>query len=135
MRDARRQERVPLRARVWCEDEEVTLYVSAVDASDGGVRVRTAKHFERGREVRLGFSGPEGEAVATARVAWSSVDGGETPAMGLELTDFARGREVFDAMVRRARRRRDRISSPVPFDPRSLPSVTEGGGPEGSEAP
>lgn len=106
--------RIPLRARVWCEDEEVTLYVPTVDVSDGGMCVRTGRAFEEGRQVRIGLSGPEGEAVATARVAWSR-PAMKTPATGLKLEEFVRGREVYARMVARARCNRARVEDPAPM--------------------
>ena len=110
------RERIPLRARVWCEDEEVTLYVPAVDVSDGGMCVRTGRTFEEGHIVRVGVSGPEGEAVANARVAWSRPTR-DTPATGLHIEDFIRGREVFEKMVARARRHvEDATEEPEPID-------------------
>lgn len=107
--------RIPLRARVWCEDEEITLYVPAVDVSDEGMCVRTGRPFEEGQRVRLGMSGPEGEAVATARVAWSRPTR-DTPATGLHIEQFVRGRDVFEKMVKAARERSDRVGDPEPFD-------------------
>ena len=106
--------RIPLRARVWCEDDEVTLYVPTVDVSDGGMCVRTGRTFEEGRQVRVGFSGPEGDAVATARVAWSRPSR-QTPATGLQLEEFVQGREVFAKMVARARNNRARVEDPTPL--------------------
>lgn len=107
--------RVPLRLRVWCEDEEVTLYVPAVDVSERGMCVRTGRTFEEGRRVTVGVSGPEGEAIATARVAWSRAER-DTPATGLQLERFVRGREVFAKLVARARRNRERVEDPDEID-------------------
>src|SRR6185503_3139329 len=101
MEDGRRHHRVPMRARVWCEGEGLTLYVPALDVSAGGLCVRTSRPFAQGQKVRLGVSGPEGEAVLRARVAWSR-DDDDAPAMGLEVIDFVRGREVFEALLLRA---------------------------------
>src|SRR5688500_5298874 len=105
--DGRKHHRVPVRARVWCEGEELTLYVPALDVSAGGLCVRTSRPFAQGLHVRLGVSGPEGEAVARARVAWSREGGDEAPAMGLELIDFVQGREIFEAILERARAREE----------------------------
>ena len=136
--DERRKgdERIPLRARVWCEDEEVTLYVPAVDVSDGGVCVRTAHPFEEGQEVRLGLSGPEGDAVVTARVAWSRPTR-DTPATGLSLGDFESGREVFEKMVSKARRNARRLRSPLPIPQPSIrqQSMEKRPGPDGDSTP
>lgn len=113
----RGQERIPLRARVWCEDDEVTLYVPALDVSDGGLCIRTGHPFEEGRTVRLGLSGPEGDAVALARVAWSRPTR-NTPATGLSLESFETGRDVFEEMVSKARRKAHRLRSAAPLQPR-----------------
>lgn len=94
----------------WCEDDEVTLYVPAVDVSDDGMCGRTGCPFAKGHELRIGFSGPEGEGVATARVVWSSPSRG-TPATGLSLEGFESGREVFEKMVERARGNARRLRS------------------------
>ena len=104
--------RIPLSARVWCDDEEVTLYVPAVDVSDGGICLRTSRRFETGRRVRLGICGPEGEAVISARVVWSRPSDEHTPATGLSLEGFERGCDVFERMVANARHRAERISRP-----------------------
>ncbi|MBX3272928.1 MAG: PilZ domain-containing protein [Sandaracinaceae bacterium] len=95
--------RIPLRTKVWCEDEGVTLYVPALDVSDDGICVSTGRTFEVGARLSVGVRGPEGEAVATARVAWSRPTRA-TPATGLQIEGFVRGRDVFDRLVERARR-------------------------------
>ena len=107
--------RIPLSARVWCEDEEVTLYVPAVDVSERGMCVRTGRPLEEGRRVRVGMSGPEGEAVATARVAWSRPTR-DTPSAGLHIEEFLRGRDAFERMVKTAREKNERLVDPEPFD-------------------
>ena len=120
MDDDRRDghERIPFDERVWCEDSEVTLYVPALDASDGGLCVRTGRSFEEGRRVRVGVCAPEGDVVATARVAWSRPDR-PTPTAGLSIESFQEGREVFLAMVARARSRHARVEDPAVFEPDS----------------
>ncbi len=76
--------------------------------------VRTARPFPAGSRLRVGFSEPEGQAVAEARVAWSRPDR-STPAMGLQLTRFEVGEQIFDRIVERAQRRADRLSRPEPW--------------------
>lgn len=116
MNDRRKGDRrIPLSARVWCEDEEVTLYVPAVDVSEGGMCVRTGRPLEEGRRVRVGMSGPEGEAVATARVAWSR-PAHDTPSAGLHIEEFLRGRDAFERMVKAARDENEHLIDPEPFD-------------------
>ncbi|MGE0786474.1 MAG: PilZ domain-containing protein [Sandaracinaceae bacterium] len=110
-----RPPRATCRARVWCEDEDVTLYVRAMDVSEGGLCVRTARPFHEGQTVRVGISGSQGDAVAEARVAWSRPER-STPAMGLQLVRFERGAAVYEAIVSGALRRADRVSQPDPWD-------------------
>lgn len=111
---------------MWCEDGSVTLYVRAVDVSERGICVRTAAPFEAGRTLRLGLSGPSGDAIAEARVAWSNMER-STPAMGLEVTRFERGEGVFDAIVERARSRAARLSRPEPWGESPLPPAAGAG--------
>ena len=105
---------MPFRTRVWCEDADVTLYVRALDVSERGLCVRTPRPFDAGSTLRVGLSGPDGDAIAEARVAWSRPDRG-TPAMGLELTKFESGPGVFTALVERARARAAAVHAPEPW--------------------
>ncbi len=72
--------------------------------------VRTGRSFEEGQLVRIGVSSPDGDVEATARVAWSCSKR-NTPATGLHIEAFVRGREAFLSMVTRAR---DRLTVSTP---------------------
>lgn len=104
MEEQRRHPRVPIRQRVWCEGSDVTLYVQALNASRGGLFVRTASPADTGRQFRVSFSDLEdGEVVANVEVVWARHNGGDSgqPGMGVRILTFEKGADNFNRFVDR----------------------------------
>lgn len=108
MSDRRRHPRVPIRQRVWCEGPNVTLYVQALNASEGGLFVRAANPPSAGDRFRFSFTDlDDGEVVATVEVVWSRRGTGDSqPGMGVRTVRFEKGAECFDRFVARQRQAR-----------------------------
>ncbi len=104
MSEQRRYPRIPVRQRVWCEGEQLTLFVQALNVSRGGLFVRTASPPAAGDRVRISFRDlREGEVVAQTVVVWSRRDASaQQPGMGLRITGFERGATDFERFVVRA---------------------------------
>jgi uncharacterized protein (TIGR02266 family) len=98
--DHRRSPRVLLHRRVWCEGQDVTLYVRALNASAEGMFIRTPKPLEEGGSVRISFDTEVGQVVAEARVVWSrpAADGTQ-PGMGVEIVRFEQGADAYRALL------------------------------------
>jgi hypothetical protein len=100
MSEGRRHPRVRIHQHVWCEDDGLTLYVRAVNASDGGLFLRTPATF-RGRRLALSFDGPDGQPiVAIVEVVWSSELGQAPYGAGLRIVSFEQGADSYRAFVR-----------------------------------
>jgi uncharacterized protein (TIGR02266 family) len=104
MSEHRRHPRIPIRQRVWCEGDQLTLFVQALNVSRGGLFVRTANPPAEGDRVRISFRDlREGEVVAQTVVVWSRVEASvQQPGMGLRITAFERGANDFERFVARA---------------------------------
>jgi uncharacterized protein (TIGR02266 family) len=104
MSEHRRHPRVPVRQRVWCEGDQLTLFVQALNVSRGGLFVRTASPPAAGDRVRISFRGlREGEVVVQTVVVWTRQDAtAQQPGMGLRITGFERGATDFERFVARA---------------------------------
>lgn len=101
MSDQRRHPRVPVRQRVWCEGHNVTLYVQALNVSEGGLFVRTANPPPVGGSFRVSFDDlQEGEVVLQVEVVWTREGTGDAqPGIGLRIVDFEKGAETFSEFV------------------------------------
>lgn len=97
MSDQRRHPRIAIRQRVWCEGQNVTLYVQALNVSEGGLFVRTANPPTAGHRFRVSFTDlADEEVVATVEVMWSRRGSGDQqPGMGLRIVSFEAGSDVF----------------------------------------
>lgn len=103
MSDHRRTPRIPIRQRIWCEGEHLTLYVQALNVSTGGLFVRTANPPPPGQCFRVSFPDiEEGEIVAQVEVVWARQVAGEPlPGMGLRITTFEKGAQNFQRFLER----------------------------------
>lgn len=101
--EKRRHRRTPIRQRLWCEGEELTLYVQALNASAEGLFIRTPSPAEAGRRLRVSFRDPmAGRVVADVEVCWSrpGTSGGE-PGMGVRIVAFEEGSHAYSRFVDR----------------------------------
>jgi 3-isopropylmalate dehydratase large subunit len=89
MADQRKYRRIGVKKRVWCEGDDLTLYVQARDVSAEGFFIRTSAPPKPGQRFRISFADDSGNAVvAQTEVAWSRSATPETqPGMGLKITD------------------------------------------------
>jgi uncharacterized protein (TIGR02266 family) len=80
----------------------VTLYVQALNVSEGGLFVRTANPPPAGARFRVSFPDLEDEeVVATVEVMWSRrATGDQQPGMGVRIVEFEQGREAFERFLR-----------------------------------
>ena len=103
MGDHPRNPCIPIRQRIWCEGDNVTLYVQALNVSTGGLFVRTANPPHPGQRFRVSFTDlDEGEVVAQVEVVWARHAAGDpSPGMGLRIVTFERGADNFQRFVER----------------------------------
>lgn len=103
--ERRRHPRVPMSQPCWCESDEVTLYVKIVNASEGGVFLRTATPLEVGSRARLVFFSPDlgDEVVAdveVVRCVEEQPGRRRLPGMGLRFLSFEKNGDRFLDVVR-----------------------------------
>lgn len=86
--EARRHQRKILFTRCWCDGENVTLYVRILNASAGGLFVKTRTPFRPGTKVvvRWAFPGEKDEHLAMAEVVWKR-DERDPNGMGVKFID------------------------------------------------
>lgn len=99
MPDLRQHRRYDLRRRVWCEGERYTVALQTVNASREGVQVRTSIPPPPGTRVHLSLEEPGlGRMVAEAEVVWTRAEG-RHGAMGLRLTRFREGHDLWARLL------------------------------------
>ncbi len=105
-RNRRKSQRVHLNRRVWCEGENVTLYVPATNASERGLFLRTATPFPKGKRAKIDLELEGGGAIsAEVEVVWSRPPGTvdpTIPGMGLRILRFTRGEDDFNRFLEQA---------------------------------
>jgi len=89
----------------WCESDQATLYVKMVNASEGGVFLRTATPLDVGQRARLVFYSPEvgDEVVAEVEVVRTAAEqfgSGRLPGMGLRFLSFEKNGDRFLHLLR-----------------------------------
>lgn len=100
MNERRRTKRVGLRRRVWCEADRFTVWLTTVDASHDGLRVRTSIPPPPGTRVRVTLDEPgHGRIVADAEVVWT-LGVPNRGGMGLRIVSFVEGRELWPELLR-----------------------------------
>ncbi|MFW5920405.1 MAG: PilZ domain-containing protein [Polyangiales bacterium] len=101
--DKRRHHRTPIRQRLWCEGEDLTLYVQALNASAEGMFIRTPNPAEAGRRLRVSFrDAAGGRVVADVEVRWSRpAPGRGEPGMGVRIVGFEEGQKAYRRFVDR----------------------------------
>jgi uncharacterized protein (TIGR02266 family) len=113
--DNRRYPRAPFRHRVWCEAQDATVYVRALNASERGLFIRTASPEPEGRNLRISFEHEGRRVAAKVQVAWSRPPAnGAEPGMGVEIVDFEEGSDVYRELLERSRHDADRSVPPAP---------------------
>jgi len=109
-KDARRDDRVPLKARVDYEllSEDTFLFEYTSNVSRGGIFLATRNPLPVGTQLNLRFSLPSGEGTieTTGQVVWVNEykAGGKNlnPGMGIEFLDLdERDRESINGLVKR----------------------------------
>lgn len=99
MHDHRRHRRYDLRKRLWCEGDAYSVALATVNASEGGVQLRTSIPPPPGTKLRLSLEEPgAGRVVAEAEVVWARAGSGRG-AMGLRILSFTEGRDVWAALI------------------------------------
>lgn len=106
MSENRRHRRVSTRQRIWCEGDDITLYVQALNVSEEGIFVRTVSPPKVGSQFRVTFTDPDlGDIVARVVVVWTRTGNGEgqgqQPGMGLRIIRFEQGADEFRELLDR----------------------------------
>jgi uncharacterized protein (TIGR02266 family) len=100
----RRHPRFPIRQRVWCEGDQLTLYVQALNVSEGGMFVRTANPPETGERFKVSFVEGDEEVVAEVEVVWTRAGPTDSqPGMGVRIVSFEKGESSFRRWVESTR--------------------------------
>lgn len=97
-KEARKHRRVELKVRCWCTGGGTTLYVNILNASLGGLFVRTYTPFSPGDRISVLWKFPGGSSAhkVTAQVVWRRENGRHRveqgtplpPGMGLKFLDL-----------------------------------------------
>lgn len=91
MSENRKHMRVMSRLRCWCEGDNVTVYASIGNLSEGGIFLRTSTPLEAGSRATLRF-GSEHLVEMVARVVWVFAgDQGAPGGMGLAFEALDEG--------------------------------------------
>lgn len=106
MPDNRRHRRTPVRQLLWCESDDLTVYVQALNASAGGLFIRTPSPPEVGRRLRVTFDDAVGgTVVANVEVVWSRASSSNAApseaGMGVRIVGFERGSDSYRRFVDR----------------------------------
>ncbi len=79
----------------------MTLFGRITNASSEGAFIRTAAPLKKGDKARLVWNTPNGDrSVIKAEVAWVSDGTGSAPGLGLHLTHFELGEDLWVALLR-----------------------------------
>ena len=97
--DKRTHERFPITQRCWCESTNVTMYITIMNISRGGVFLKTAIPLPVGQKAKIMWKMADDQEVeAEAEVVWSCQGGSPgpqggfiMPGMGLKFVRFTRG--------------------------------------------
>ncbi|MBI5526693.1 MAG: PilZ domain-containing protein [Deltaproteobacteria bacterium] len=114
-KERRLHARIPLSTRCWCEGGGATLYVNIVNASAGGLFIRTQAPFSPGEAVTVRWHFPDDPATehnAAAQVVWKRQNP-LPPGMGLKFTEVKE--ETAKALKTLA------LRSPTPPPPAAVP--------------
>jgi hypothetical protein len=99
VKERRRHSRYVLRRRIWCEGDRFTVSVSSIDASEGGIQLRTSIPPPPGTRLRVSFEEPgHGKIVADVEVVWAK-PGKRSGGMGLKIVSFVEGQEHWAGLV------------------------------------
>jgi len=97
--DKRIHRRFPITQRCWCESTNVTMYITIMNISRGGVFLKTAIPLPVGQKAKIMWKMADDQEVeAEAEVVWSCQGGSPgpqggyiMPGMGLKFIRFTRG--------------------------------------------
>jgi len=102
--DKRRHPRFPITQRCWCESTNVTMYITIMNISRGGLFLKTAIPLPVGQKARILWKlADDQEVEAEAEVVWSCQGGGSghsgmlmMPGMGLRFVRVLKGQESLE---------------------------------------
>jgi uncharacterized protein (TIGR02266 family) len=106
--DKRGDQRFPITQRCWCESSNVTMYITIMNISRGGVFLKTAIPLPVGQKAKIMWKMADDQEVeAEAEVVWSCQGGSPgpqggfiMPGMGLKFIRFTRGGESIEQFLR-----------------------------------
>ncbi len=100
--DQRLHRRFPITQRCWCESTNVTMFITMLNISRGGLFLKTAIPLPVGQRARVVWkTADEQEIEAEAEVVWccqgTSLSGyTAAPGMGLRFIEVKRGQESLE---------------------------------------
>lgn len=102
--EKRKDPRFPITQRCWCESTNVTMYITIINISRGGVFLKTAIPLPVGQKTKIIWKMADDQEVEVeAEVVWSCQggtpgpeDGFVMPGMGLRFITVTKGRESLD---------------------------------------
>jgi uncharacterized protein (TIGR02266 family) len=102
--DKRKYPRFPITQRCWCESTNVTMYITILNISRGGLFLKTAIPLPVGQKTKVMWKMADDQEVeAEAEVVWSCQGGAPSPeggfvmpGMGLKFINVTRGEESLE---------------------------------------
>lgn len=102
--DKRKDPRFPITQRCWCESTNVTMYITIMNISRGGLFLKTAIPLPVGQRAKVIWKTADDQEVeAEAEVVWSCQGGAlgpeggfMMPGMGLKFISVKKGSESLD---------------------------------------
>jgi hypothetical protein len=106
--EKRRFPRFPITQRCWCESTNVTMYITIMNISRGGVFLKTAIPLPVGQHAKIMWKmADDDEVEAEVEVVWSCQGGAPAPGggfvmpgMGLKFLKVLKGGESLDRFFR-----------------------------------
>jgi Tfp pilus assembly protein PilZ len=100
MQELRRHPRMDFDRRVWCEHQNLTLYLAVSNVSLGGMFLQTSAPFHRGETIRVSMD-LEGDAeavIADVEIVWAGRNG-RGAGVGCRLLRFAEGEQLYTRLI------------------------------------
>jgi uncharacterized protein (TIGR02266 family) len=102
--EKREHQRFPITQRCWCESTNVTMYITILNISKGGIFLKTAIPLPVGQKARIIWKLADDQDVeAEAEVIWSCQGGASgphggfvVPGMGLRFTRILKGADSLE---------------------------------------
>jgi hypothetical protein len=104
--ERRKHKRYYIAIPCWCEGNDITMFISISNISQGGFFLRTSNPLPIGKYALVSFkSEKEDEIVARVEVVWHSrgpvlESRPSISGMGTKLVDIVKGEDLFGSILR-----------------------------------